>query len=97
MNALKGEMSLIGPYSEIVWLVDRFEPWHRKLVAIPQGSPVGGKLTVAAINPCIYIQKMIFLLAQLFSLAGYPDLTPHHFSCAEGERLLLIPISSSIL
>jgi len=36
MNVIKGEMNLIGPYSEIPWLVDRYESWQRKRFAVPQ-------------------------------------------------------------
>jgi lipopolysaccharide/colanic/teichoic acid biosynthesis glycosyltransferase len=36
-NVLKGEMSLVGPRPEQLWLVDQYEPWQRKRFAVPQG------------------------------------------------------------
>ena len=37
MKVLKGEKSLIGPYSEMPRLVDRYKSWQRKCFAVPQG------------------------------------------------------------
>lgn len=36
-NVLKGEMSLVGPRPEMLWLVEEYEDWQLKRFTVPQG------------------------------------------------------------
>ena len=36
-NVLKGEMSLVGPRPEQCFIVDTYNPWQRKRLAVPHG------------------------------------------------------------
>ena len=36
-NVLRGEMSLVGPRPEQVFVVDQYEPWQRQRLAVPPG------------------------------------------------------------
>ncbi len=43
-NVLKGEMSLVGPRPEVPWVVERYEPWQRKRLAVMPGMTGGWQI-----------------------------------------------------
>jgi lipopolysaccharide/colanic/teichoic acid biosynthesis glycosyltransferase len=36
-NVVKGEMSLVGPRPEQLFIVEQYEPWQRQRLAVPPG------------------------------------------------------------
>ena len=50
-NVLLGDMSIVGPRPEVVWISEQHEPWERERTYVPQGITGWWQVTGRASNP----------------------------------------------
>ncbi|MBA3530544.1 MAG: sugar transferase, partial [Ardenticatenales bacterium] len=53
-NVLRGDMSLVGPRPELPHLVERYEPWQRKRLLMPQGMTGWWQVNGRSDKPMFY-------------------------------------------
>jgi exopolysaccharide biosynthesis polyprenyl glycosylphosphotransferase len=53
-NVLKGDMSIVGPRPEMPYLVERYEPWQRTRLLVPQGITGWWQINGRSEKPMLY-------------------------------------------
>ncbi len=53
-NVLRGDMSIVGPRPELPYLVERYEPWQRRRLLVPQGMTGWWQINGRSDKPMLY-------------------------------------------
>ncbi|MDQ4077218.1 MAG: sugar transferase, partial [Chloroflexota bacterium] len=67
-NVLKGDMSIVGPRPEVPYLVERYEPWQRKRLLVPQGITGWWQINGRSDKPMLYHTEDDMYYIRNFSL-----------------------------
>ncbi len=68
LNVLQGDMSIVGPRPELPYLVERYEPWQRKRLLVPQGITGWWQINGRSSKPMLFHTEDDMYYIRNFSL-----------------------------
>jgi exopolysaccharide biosynthesis polyprenyl glycosylphosphotransferase len=67
-NVIRGDMSIVGPRPEVPYIVERYEPWQRKRLVVPQGITGWWQINGRSDKPMLYHTEDDLYYIRNFSL-----------------------------